>query len=156
MRFPGGLAAFESNAPNGTFCTDGVISRVGFMVEADARTFINTLASQGMASSIAELHAEIALFIQGHGFSHSCSWLQSGLFDGRPCVWLSGTDRGDLFIPKADLHTDVIGISDEEFESIGFKNKVQVYRHKKTGELRYVGRPFHPAKKKPWWQFWSR
>jgi hypothetical protein len=125
------------------------------MVEADARAFINALASQGMASSMAELHAEIALLIQGHGFSYSCSWLQFGLFDGRPCVWLSGTDRGDLFIPKVDLDSDVIAISGEEFERIGFEDKIEVYRHKKTGELRYVGRPFHPARKKPWWQFWS-
>jgi tetratricopeptide (TPR) repeat protein len=44
----------------------------------------------------------------------------------------------------------------EYFEFIGLKanGKVEVYRHKTTGELRYVGRPFHPVRK--WWQFWRR
>src|SRR5947209_6051739 len=78
--FPGGMLAFARSCPNQTFCTDGTISRVGFMVQQDAETF----------------------------------------------------------------------------ELIGLKanGTVEVYRHKTTGELRYVGRPFNSVRK--WWQFWKR
>ena len=157
---PGGITAFENSSRNQTFCTDGTISRVGFMVEADARTFINHLATVGLVPSLPEAPSEIVLVIQGHGFAYPCDWLQVGLFDGRPCVWLAGMDRGDLFMPQTELNANIAAIGAEElresFELIGRRagGKVEVYRNKTTGELRYVGRPFHPVRK--WWQFWKK
>ena len=158
-RFPGGMPAFTGSCPNQTFCTDGTISRVGFMVEKDARTFFNRLVGAGLAPSSAEAASEIALVLQGQRFVYPCDWLQLGLFDGRPAVWLAGTDRGSLFIPRGDLNSDIgppIPEFRESYELIGLKSngKVEVYRHKTTGEVRYVGRPFHPVRK--WWQFWKR
>lgn len=160
-RFPGGMPAFARSCPNQTFCTDGTISRVGFMVQNDAQTFINRLGAAGLAPSPTQAASEIALVIQGHGFFYPCDWLQLGLFDGRPCVWLAGTDRGRLFIPQLELNGSIdppIRAEEfrESFEFIGLEanGKVEVYRHKTTGELRYIGRPFHPVRK--WWQFWKR
>ena len=159
-RFPGGMKSFVSSCPNQTFCTDGNISRVAFMVTDDARIFISRLVDAGLASSVAEARTEIALVTQGQGFDYPCDWLQLGLFDGHPCAWLAGSDRGSLFIPEFDLNSKIVTTSAEEFresfEFVGLKanGKVAVYRHKKTGEIRYLGRPFHPAHK--WWQFWKR
>jgi hypothetical protein len=160
-RFPGGTPAFARSCPNNTFCTDGTISRVGFMAHDDARTFINHLVANGLASSLAEATSEIALVVQGHGFVYSCDWLQLGLFDGRPSVWLAGAVRGRLFLPQSELTSGIprpIRLEElgESFEFIGLKanGKLEVYRNKTTGELRYVGRPFHPVWK--WWQVWKR
>jgi len=157
-RFLGGMPAFVRSCPNGTFCTDGTISRVGFMVQSDAHTFINRLRAAGLAPSSAGVASEIALVEQGRGFLFPCNWLQFGLFDGHHSVWLAGGDRGRLFIPQFELQSSVASISaddlSEHFEFIGLKAKVEVYRHKTTGELQYVGRPFHPVRK--WWQFWKR
>jgi tetratricopeptide (TPR) repeat protein len=99
------------------------------------------------------------LVTQGQGFDHPCDWLQLGLFDGHSCAWLAGSGRGDLFILEHDLNSKLIATNADEFrESFDFvgleaNGKVEVYRHKKTGEIRYVGRPFHPSRK--WWQFWK-
>ncbi len=157
-RFPNGMEGFRRSRPNETFCTDGTISRVGFLTETDARTFINYLRAAGLDQT--ETGAEVALAVQGHGFLYPCDWLQFGLFDGRPCVWLAGTDRGSLFIPKCELDFVPVLMSGEgvcdDYEWVGLKcnGKVEVYRNKTSSELRYVGRPFSPVRK--WWQFWKR
>jgi len=160
-RFPGGMTAFARSCPNQTVCTDGIISRVGFMVQKDAQIFVNRLVAAGLTLLPTETASEIALVIQGLGFFYPCDWLQLGLFEGYHSLWLAGTDRGTLFIPEAELDSGIEPpIREEEFresfEFIGLKanGKVEVYRHKTTGELRYVGRPFRPVRK--WWQFWKR
>jgi hypothetical protein len=159
-RFPGGLSSFSASCPNQTFCTDGSVSRVGFMTREDAETFIHRLVAAGVAPSLQEAHSQIALIEQGHGFAYPCDWLQLGLFDGRPCVWLANQDRGDLFLPKSDLDpatmsSYTIKEFKEMFELTGVKDNVEVYRHRATGEIRYVGRPFRSAPRK-WWQIWKR
>jgi len=149
------MKSFVSSSPNQTFCTDGEISRVAFMVTDDARMFTSRLVDVGLVA-----RTEIALVTQGQGFDYPCDWLHLGLFEGHPCAWLAGSDRGSLFIPECDLNSKIVATTAEEFrksfEFVGLKanGKVAVYRHKKTGEIRYVGRPFHPSRK--WWQFWKR
>jgi Flp pilus assembly protein TadD len=158
-RFPGGLESFAAFCPNQTFCTDGNVSRVGFMKTDDAKAFIRQLVTAGLASSVAEARSEIAL-VQGRGFASPCDWLQVGLFDGRPCAWLAGLDRGSLFIPEGELNSDITAFSAEEFHEhfdfvgVKAKGKIEVYRHKQTGELRYVARPFRSVRK--WWQIWKK
>lgn len=127
----------------------------------DARAFISKLVAAGMVPSIAQAAPEIALVVQGRGFVDPCDWLQLGLFDGRPCVWLAGSDRGHLSIPQHELNANLgDAIPADEFyasyERIGLQSngKVEVCRHKKTGEIRYVGRPFNPVRK--WWQLWRK
>ena len=160
-RFPGGMDAFGLSRPNETFCTDGKIGRVGFMVEKDARTFIAQLVAAGIVPSENETAAEIVLIVQGKEFLYPCDWLQVGLFDGRLAAWLAGTDRGNLFISQseAEASTPLQAISNEElrasYEFLGMKDKLGVYRHKTTRQLMYIARPFHPARPRKWWQFWK-
>lgn len=159
--FPGGMHAFELSCPNETFCTDGKITRVGFMVEEDARTFIAQLVAAGIESSEKEAAAEIAVFVEGKGLLYPCDWLQVGLFDGRPGAWLTGTEQGNLFISQADAEfsTPLQVISNknllDSYEFLAAQDKVEAYRHKTTGEVIYIGRPFHPVLARQWWQFWK-
>jgi hypothetical protein len=160
-RFPGGMSAFARSCPNQSFCTDGTISRVGFMVEADARTFVTAVATAGLAPPGSDVSPEIAVVRQGQGFAYPCDWLQLGLFDGLPAVWLVGTDRGSLYLPQGERNAfeSTIPIAIEElsatFDFVGLKGdgKIEVYQHKITGEVRYVGRPYNPVRK--WWHFWK-
>lgn len=160
-RFPGGMPAFAKFCPNQTFCTDGTISRIGFMVECDARTFANSIATAGLAPLGTDVSSEIALVRQGQGFAYPCDWLQLGLFDGRLAVWLRGADRGDLYLPEAEINAQgtIVPITTEQlradYEFVGLKNggKTEAYRHKTTGKPLYVARPYYPERK--WWQFWK-
>lgn len=164
--FPGGLASFARSCPNQTYCTDGTVSRVGFMTTIDARTFICQLVTAGLASSVAKAHSEIALVAQGQGFIDPCDWLQLGLFDGHSCVWLANTDRGNLSIPRSELKSDpnsrIVTFRTEELnatcEFVGLREdgKVEVYRNKKTGEFLYIGRPLQLQPVRKWWQIWKR
>jgi hypothetical protein len=160
-RLAGGVHAFGRSRPSPSFCTDGTLCRVGFMVEADARRFIVELIADGLVQSAEESWTEIALAVQGVGFKHPCDWLQLGLFDGHPAAWLAGTDRGDLHIPHVlDEPSTMRPIKLSEFRKswdltvfLKMRGRVDVYRHKVTGERCYVARPFRPQQK--WWQFWK-
>ena len=78
-RFPGGMAAFPQIVPNQTFCTDGTISRVAFMVAEDASRFIDRLVAGGIVLSLERAYDEIAVVVEGVGFRTHCNWLQLGL-----------------------------------------------------------------------------
>jgi len=128
------------------------------MHDVDAWTYIKQLVAAGLVPSEAEAHTDIALVHQEHGFAYPCDWLQLGLFDGYRSAWLAGTDRGNLFITEFELNSKLEWSSTEDFqrenELVGVRRDgVEVYRNKKTGEKRYIGRPFRPARK--WWQIWK-
>jgi len=55
QRLRGGMQEYERRCPNDTFCTDGQICRVGFMVIADAVSYIDHLESLGFASNLRRL-----------------------------------------------------------------------------------------------------
>jgi hypothetical protein len=118
------------------------------MVQSDAQTFVNRLRAAGFEASSATTGSEIAVLVEGRGFLSPCDWLQFGLFDGHPAVWLAGSDRGSLFIPHFELNSSAALIDAkefcEQFEFAGLRlnGKLQVLRHKTTGQLRYIGRPF--------------
>ena len=47
-KYPGGAARYESDCPNGTYCADEHLSRIGFMVPADVRAFVEHLSHLGL------------------------------------------------------------------------------------------------------------
>ena len=57
-RFPGGLSAFEEQAPNATFRSDGIVAGISFMVLADAWTFVRTLVRRGFVDP-SSTHADL-------------------------------------------------------------------------------------------------
>jgi hypothetical protein len=54
VRFPGGMREYARSCPNGTFCTDGEICRVGFMTTADAVSYVDTLEDHAFLRPTAE------------------------------------------------------------------------------------------------------
>ena len=52
-RYPGGVEGYRRDCPNGSFCADEHLSRLGFMVQSDADVFVAQLAAQGAEHRVA-------------------------------------------------------------------------------------------------------
>ena len=158
-RLPGGLSAFRELCPNQTFCTDGQISRVGFMHSSDANAFIAKLGAAGLVPFKENVSVDVALTDELFGLYHACDWLEIGKIDGRPAVRLSRAEPVDFFIPEFELRAEPHrAISKRElresFEFLEIRGNVETYRNKRTGEVMYIGRACVQTPRK-WWQFWK-
>jgi hypothetical protein len=160
-RFPGGLEAFERICPNRTFCTDGVISRVGFMRLEDALTFIGTLEASGLVAFPQGTSLDVALTSQSGEVAHSlhaCDWLELGSLHGRPVARMRGTETVNFFMPSFDWQSPLQQCRKEDlrtaYEFVGVRDGVEAYRKKATGEVVYVARTTQSLRRR-WWKFWE-
>jgi hypothetical protein len=96
-RFPGGVAAFSRTIP--TACTDGTISRVGFMGGYYGE-LLEMLASHGIRRVESDPNTDVVLFSESDGIEGKCAWLRCWLLGGEPIVWLSGSDPKPVVFPK--------------------------------------------------------
>ena len=158
-KFPGGLAAYERECPNGTFCSDGKICRVAFMVEADAREFAAWLERSGLSGPAAGEASDIAL-VDGHvNCLEPCDWLEVdlrtfadayGRQQGVTLAWLRGDNAATFTapawwkpgevepIPRADLPDNYELVDVTRYEGGG---SIAAYRHRATGKMFYLPRP---------------
>jgi hypothetical protein len=153
--FPGGLRAFQDACPNKTLCSDGLLTRVGFMVLDDANFFRLRLVAHGLAKLRDDAEGEIALVRQDRGCLSSCDWLRVERIEGRTVAWLRGRERGDIAsspFETGDLRLLAAPIVFED----AFPARKASQRAGKPGAL-YIGRPFvsTPPRLK-WWRFWER
>jgi hypothetical protein len=162
-RLAGGMAEFEQNCPNSTFCTDGVICRVGFMDVQDAIAYAASLENLGFLASDESGSPEIAVFQETTGFVFPCSWLQiaQAELDGghhAMAAWLLGTNVPQFVAPPGWRPGSSFTLTREEierdYEYVGIKDGVESRRHRVTGEMVYQGRPRLPRSKR-WWEFWK-
>ena len=159
QRHPGGMQEYERRCPNGTFCTDGQICRVGFMATADAISYIDGLESLGFTRPTSEGSPEVALITQGSGFVMPCDWLELNQVDlggeaPTAVAWVRGTELSQLVAPPGWKPGSIQPISlqrlKDEYDVIEVRDGVETYRHRETGEMRYLGRPkLKPGKR--WW-----
>ena len=152
-RFPGGMVEFARQCPNGTFCTDGQICRVGFMHPADARKYVEHLQSLGFSRS------EIAL-TNNSEFLQPCDWLQLRSLAGVAVAGLQGTELTRMMTPgwwRPGKTMQLLSTEElkEDYDMIGMRESVEIYRHRKTGKEMYVGRANLQPRKR-WWQTWKR
>ena len=160
LRFPGGIAAYEKECPNATYCSDGKICRVAFMVESDARAFAERLTNYGFRSPSNEA-SEVALVAQRFGLLHPCGWLELDLrtivaADGRrlgaTIAWLRGEDPAKIVAPAGWNPGEMQMMSGADvqnsYEFVEAKERgggrVETYRHLETGQLIHIGRPATP------------
>jgi len=157
-RFPGGVAAYERECPNATYCSDGQISRVAFMAEADAKAFTEGLTRYGIIGPWSGGSSNIAIIAQHFNSLHPGDWLEIDLrtivaADGRQfgatLAWLRGTNPTTVAVPPGwnpeGMHmltfTDLR--NSYEFVNVerGDGGSVETYRHRETGQLIHIGRP---------------
>ncbi|MDD2908092.1 MAG: DKNYY domain-containing protein [Candidatus Gracilibacteria bacterium] len=82
-KYPGGLDEYIKNIPNDTFCSDGKITRIGFMVYDLSIEFIKVLEGYGFILEDESLSfKDICITRQSIGALHSCDWLICGKIEG--------------------------------------------------------------------------
>ncbi len=144
QRYPGGVNAFRRDCPNGTFCTDGRIVRVGFLTLEDVQTFLRELSKLGLTTGSRDEPGEVAVTSAADGAISDCAWLQVGAFGGLPVARLVGDESHELFVPESDFNAGLMHIDSKVLaESYDFlevdESGVEVYRHRETGRLVYTG-----------------
>ena len=105
---PDGQADLERACPNSTFCSDGTISRIGFMSLDDATAFIEWLRSVGFSVLRDGKSDEVSLSGHRVGFLYPCDWLELGVFDGHPIAWIKGSEPGKAYIPSGEWDSTVL------------------------------------------------
>lgn len=136
-RLPGGVGGVLRDAPNGMACTDGRVTRLGFMDGDDLERFRSRLEAQGVAE------AEVAS-ISAAAPGEAPEWLRVGRYAGAMAAWLPEADPEPLVVPLRRRPGSLEFLSREEvgqrFEFVRRDDGVDVFRNKETGELAYVGR----------------
>jgi tetratricopeptide (TPR) repeat protein len=152
-KLPCGVQDFMDACPNNTFCTDGMISRIGFMSLEDASDFIGWMRSVGFIPLEAGKSRDVALTNCVVGFLFPCDWLTISDFEGNPVAWLKESGPGEVFIPEFELDAATNHFTAKEFherfEFVEVKNQVEVFREKNTGKLIYIGRTKNPDEISP-------
>lgn len=74
-RYPGGVAAYERDAPNATYCSDGTLTRVAFMAPQDVKLFVRRLENRGLNYAEAGRAKDIAVAEWDVGLLTPCDWI---------------------------------------------------------------------------------
>lgn len=94
-KYPGGVARYRQDAPLGTFCTDGLLTRVGFASADDADTYLQGLHHLGLVLMAEDRCADAALVDEQVGTPAACSWLWLERHEsGIAYAVLAGRDSG--------------------------------------------------------------
>lgn len=98
--YPNGVGGYARDCPNQSFCSDGILTRVGFMDSSETRAWFEMLKTR-----LQHLHsatsAHVAVISQSDGFLTACDWLDGGTIEGQDVgiVWLKGKERGVFAAP---------------------------------------------------------
>ena len=154
--YPGGWPAFERNPPNRTLCADGELVRVGFMVPADVKAFVDGLSKYGICYQVDGKAADLVVVDQQRGFATPCDWAEfrQGPLGGDPKKRVSGcslvgSEVPELVTPDGWIYEDSLSAKFRFIETgenpafmqyLGQKNGLDVYLDLRTGKKMYVGR----------------
>ena len=154
-KYPGGTGAYSLHIPNRTFCTDGVLTRVGFMAPIDVGFWVRLLQARGLLWADAEKRfRDIAVVDQLAGPTSTCNWLvYERQFDGPNYAWLSGTEPGELAVPRdwryeESLSKDFVYTpkngADRWRAAERHRDGNDLFIHPRTGQQILCARPFGP------------
>jgi hypothetical protein len=153
--YPGGVQGFARDVPNATFCTDGRLSRVGFMNAPDLNHYVGQLVGRGLTFEAGGQAVDIALVDQQRGVHGYCPWLNIARHpDGYTHAWLVGTQPGPTHAPRGyDLeHYDPDNVRvvaqaevDRDLVPVGPSGPIQAFRRISDGSVVYLGHTVPPA-----------
>src|SRR5262249_51907298 len=134
-RYPEGVAGYQRDCPNGTFCADEHLSRVGFMLQRDAEVFVAQLAAKGLMPYRKDAAEDGAVVGPVDGPLRPCAWLELGRWGEAVIAWLAGTTRGDLRAPSgwnAERRVQQMPLEEvkRRLEFLRSEDNVDVYRDK--------------------------
>jgi hypothetical protein len=143
--YPGGVSGYAADCPNRTFCSDGVLTRVGFMAPDDVGAFLERLETRGLVFLHDGVAADIAVVDQHQGPTTVCDWLAVGEdAAGIRCCWLRGSARGALatpadWTPEQRLTFVPAGEMDRRMTFVESRDGMDVWRDDATGREVYTG-----------------
>ncbi|MFN0098939.1 MAG: hypothetical protein ACKVS7_09720 [Gemmatimonadaceae bacterium] len=99
-KYPGGLFAYERDCPNGSFCIDRHLTRVGFMAPDDTRRFVERLQKLGLEYLRDGEAVDLVVVDQLYGPTSRCRWLKAARHpDGFAFAWKARTVPGSFAYP---------------------------------------------------------
>lgn len=149
-RYPGGLDGYVRDCPNGTYCVDDHLTRVGFMAPPDVQEWVRHLEHQGLRLLGPDGFDEVAIVDQNSGPTRPCPWIDwVEWFDGPNYAYLAGTstDSG-VAVPAGWTRETSLKQTgrfvptdkpDTNLEFVRRDGHVNVYRDRRTGQEWYRG-----------------
>jgi hypothetical protein len=144
--YPGGAVGYARDCPNGSCCSDGRLTRVGFLAPEHVRAFVQRLEAHGLVFVRDGAAVDIAVVDQVHGSTALCAWLEvADDSQGAHCCWLRGAPRGPLATPAGwtAAHRLTLVTPQEQAARLTFvesREGVDVWRDDAIGRLMYTGR----------------
>lgn len=143
-KYPGGVLGLRSNWSNGSFCTDGTISRIAYFKTDDAFCALMTMPDYGLDVST-EFATDVAVFVHGGTAWTPCLWLETiQTSENFKVCWHFTEDRGQKFsVPdyfQLDSCLARYGNLDElafhkRLELVGEENGTTLYRDQLLGTV---------------------
>ena len=144
-KFPGGVSAYERNCPNGTYCADDHLTRVGFLSAAKTQTFLDQLAALGFVFFDSEKFADVAVVDKTMGLTAPCEWLKVDKFpEGFARCWLAGTEDQCTVFPTGRTPENIRAanrwlLPEDDTQDYEFKGHEGEYKVL-PGQLSYTAR----------------
>ena len=99
-KHPDGLYGFISNWDNGSFCTDGTISKISFFEGHDGLGVLMAMPSMGLELGD-KYAADVAVFMHGGGLRSPCTWLESKtILNGYTACYHYAEEMGKIVVPR--------------------------------------------------------
>ena len=149
-RYPGGVTGFARDCPNATFCTDGYVSRVGFMCMRDTLFFLGMLEACGIDCTADGPAGEAVVVDQNTGPTQPCLWLEFSHSEAGVAVcWHTCHPPGKLYVPygwdmeRLDAFHSSPGVPfPRRLRFLRTEDSQDWYQDRRTGELLCVERTF--------------
>jgi hypothetical protein len=147
-KYPGGVAQYERDCPNATYCADEHLTRVGFMAPADTLAFVERLERLGLVHLRDGRAVDIVVVDQLRGPTSVCDWIAAGRHaDGYAAAWLAHTVPGWFAHPKGwtvDQSAQMRFVSNEEADErilgLSRDENLETVLDYETGKQLYIGR----------------
>ena len=99
--YPGGVPQYDTDCPNGTFCMDAHLTRVGFMLPSDVQAYVARLERSGLRFMEGGKCKDIAIVDQLRGSTMPCDWVLVGTHPkGFTVAWYPGTSPTPMVCPN--------------------------------------------------------
>ena len=148
-KHPGGLYGFKKEWDNGSYCTDGTISRLSFFEEDDGFCVFMAMQDMGLAVT-ADYASDVAVFMHSGHLWSPCLWLETETNPfGYTVCWHTAEELGKVSVPiyfkqggtLAKLH----GLSSEDIQTrisrTGIQGKWAIFLDSNSNDFLLGPRP---------------
>jgi len=149
--YPGGARAFALDAPPGTFCSDGLLARAGFLAMDQAEYFAALLGACGLRAAAAGGAADWVVVDRNLGPLQPCLWIEFA-HDRRgiPLCWHAAARRGALCAPAgweppaAPVGQALGRAFSSQVRRLRSERNLEWYCERQSGRVFSAPRPFIP------------